>query len=294
MKRRGCGALVLAALIVGSTSGAAGQRLLDLDARAGAGPDVLARGPIAVFWNPAAVARGDTRYEVLAVDVRAPESTGLGGLALAGTARLDDLTTVGLGYQHAAVAGIRRTTTSPLSDEGEIDVSEDVFNLILARQLAESADVGVLIRYGHIAEIAGGQASVDVGAGVHVRPSQPWIAEAGAAIAVADDGANWLTGVALEPPLELPDWRLLARYGLEGSYRVHGLTHRIAASATWTERATVEVGWVAEPGAEGHTLTPVLGASFRLERYQVGVLRESLANGLGAIYSFRFAVQFGE
>ena len=119
-----------AALVCGAAPPAAGQRLLDLEPRTSAGAEAAVAGAAAVFWNPAGIGALSRRAEASVVDVRGPESTGLGGLAFAAALRLDDRTTLALGFQHAGIEGIERTSDSPLPGLGEgiIDLSEDVLS----------------------------------------------------------------------------------------------------------------------------------------------------------------------
>ena len=133
---------VVAGLVVGGPGGpAVAQRLLDWPIRAGAGSEALLAGAASAFWNPAGVVPDGSRGEALVLDLKGPSAVGIGGVAVAGVV-VPWRGVVGfLGYNHLAVAGIRRTEDSPLADSlaPEIDVSEDRVVVGAARALGEAA-----------------------------------------------------------------------------------------------------------------------------------------------------------
>jgi hypothetical protein len=81
-------------------------------------------------------------------------------------------------------------------------------------------------------------------------------------------------------------------YGLSGSPSHEGVSHRIGASATWGGRLRVLAGVAGEPDVAGRTWEPVIGAVVSVQRYSVGILREQLANGIGAVHTFRLGLAF--
>lgn len=276
---------------------AAAQRVLDVPLRTGVGADALARGPVAVFWNPGSLGLPSGRGEALVVDARGPTATGLDGVALAGVYRLNDRTAVSGGFLHTGIDDIERTTTSPLPEDGAtpIDLSEITFGIAAQRQLAASAAVGAVVRYTRAAEVVGGNDILAFGAGFRLAaPARSGFRPSVGAAAVLDrDGTDWFAGASVEQAIgPSARWVADAEYGVRGSPRFDGLEHRLAVSGTFRERVRVGAGIAVEPGADGRTIEPAGSVSLVISRYVVGLVREQLPNGLGAVHQFRFSVSF--
>ena len=272
------------------------QRVLDLPLRTTAGADALASGPLAVFWNPAAIRVASARGEVTVVDVRGPQETGLAAFAVAGTWDLDPRTTLAVGFQHVGIDDIEETTTSPLPASGGsslIEVAENVFAVAATHRAGEAVAIGAGVQYVRTAAALGGEDAVEIGAGAIVRPALPLSPRVGAAARIDDEGATWNAGIELAPAAaRAGGWVFRGAWGAGGSPRFHGIAHRVSAAADWTDRVSVSAGIAGEPGAAGRTWEPVASASLRLTRYTVSVLREDLPNGFGAVHAFRLSVAF--
>jgi hypothetical protein len=271
------------------------QRVLEMPARTGAGADALARGPIAVFWNPGAADAFTSRAEVTIMDVRGPAATGLDGTVLAAALRLDERTTLLLGYQNLRIDDIQRTTTSPLAEDGAapLDLGENLFGAAAVRALGPRIAVGAGVQYLRGADAVGGDNAIEIGAGVSARLEHALRPRIGASVRTAEDGTFWTAGLELTPVgLERGDWSLGANYGASGSPQYHGLSHRVAASAVWRDLADLSVGVAGEPGLGGHTWDAVAGVAVRFGHFTVGVLRENLPNGIGAVHAFRLTTVF--
>jgi hypothetical protein len=285
----------IALLLAGSAAPASAQRVLDLPMRAGAGADALAAGAIAVFWNPGSLGIPANRAEALIMDVEGPASTALDGIGLAGIYRLDERTAVAAGFQHVGVRDIEQTTTSPLPDDGAIplDISENAFHFAAIRILRSGMGVGASVQYTRTADVLGGDDVVALGAGFRYALSAPLAPIVAASIRFDDSNTDWFLGAGVEHEVgSTGDWTAGGEYGLAGSGRYSGLAHRIAAMASWQHRVRVSAGIAGEPGVEGRTWDPVMGASVQLSRYVVSVMRENLANGIGAVHTFRFNIIF--
>jgi hypothetical protein len=283
-----------AALTVSIASRLSAQRILDLPMRAGPGADALATGPLAVFWNPGSIGMPGGRGEALVLDVRGPASTGLDGVGLAGIVRLDPRTVVGFGFQHVGISDIEETTTSPLTSDGAVplDISENAFHFAALRVLGSGIGVGASVQYTRAADIGGGNDVVGLGAGFRYalrEGSGPTIA---GGLRFEDSNTDWYAGIAMRRPIRTGDWAVGADWGVAGSGRYAGVSHRLAASAVWQDRMNVGAGLAGEPGEEGRTWNPALGVSLQLSRYRIGVLREQLANGIGAVHTFRLDLAF--
>ncbi|MCI0435324.1 MAG: hypothetical protein L0271_17035 [Gemmatimonadetes bacterium] len=289
------GLLTLTLVLALQPGAAQAQRVLDLPPRTTAGPDAILRGPIAVFWNPAGIGIDTGRGEAAIVDLRGPSITGLGAFGLAATWNLDERTALAAGYQHIGIDGIEETTTSPLPPSGGaslIDISENIFAIAASRRAGARATIGAGVQYVRGAGITGGENVVGIGAGAEVRPELPLEPQLGAAVNVDDEGTTWTGAVEISPIRPRGDWSLHAAWGAGGSPRFHGVSHRAAARADWSDRIAVAAGVSGEPGADGRTWDPLASISLRITRYTVSVMREELPNGFGAVHALRLSVRF--
>ena len=84
--------------------------------------------------------------------------------------------------------------------------------------------------------------------------------------------------------------RLRAGYGARGGEKL-ALEHRVGATIDWRRTIAVTGGVMTADTGE-RSWEPVMGASLRVSRYELGVLRELLANDFGAAYSFRLRFGF--
>jgi hypothetical protein len=112
---------------------------------------------------------------------------------------------------------------------------------------------------------------------------------AAVAVLTRTDGVRWSGGV----DFALPEARELSGhigYGVRGGEDLPGPEHRVGLTATWRGLVSASVGVMNGTGGEGRVWEPTLGASLHVNRYELGVLRESLANDFGAAYSFRLRV----
>jgi len=276
---------------------ASAQRVLDLPLRLGAGADALASGPIAVFLNAASIGMPAGQADVLILDVRGPSPTGLDGVGIAGLYRLDERTSVAVGFQHAGIGDILQTTTSPLVEEGAVpfDLSENALSIAAQRLAGTRTAIGASFRYTRASEIVGGDDVIAIGAGFRHAPG--FLAAFSPAIAAGtfldEDGVDWFAGLGMERLAGVDSaWAAGMQYGARGSPRFNGIEHRIGATGSWRERVSGSVGAVVAPGVESRTVEPVGGVDLRLHRYILGIAREQLPNELGAVYQFRFSVSF--
>ena len=285
----------LAATSLLFASPADAQRLLQLDPRVSAASEAVITGSAAVFWNPASIMVLERRAEATVIEVRAPESTGLGGMAASVSVRLDSLTAVALGFVHVGIDGIERTSESPLPGqaEGTFDLAEDVLSAAVTRQVREGLVFGLGLHYIRAADVDRIDDAFELGAGVDYRSSLPLTPTFAFAMRLEEDRAAWLAGIELTPIRE-PDgeWLVTASYGAAGGGHRRDVGHRVAAGAHWNERIAVSAGFAGDPDGDGVSWAPVASAELRLSRYGLGVLRESLPNDFGAVYALRFTVQF--
>ena len=280
------------------TGTAAGQRVFDdWPVRTGAGPDALLRGVEAVYWNPAAIGTHSHRWEGFIADQRTPDVIGVGGFAVAGAWRLDARTTIAAGYQHFGIDDIGETSESPLPDDGispTFSIAEDQLHFGAAHALSDALRAGAGFRYDRSNESGFHESTTSLVAGFVYAPMagslERFEPAAGATLFARSGGVRWSGGVDFALPA-LPNVASRLGYGVRGGDGMPGLEHRVGVTATWRELLTASLGAMSADAGEGRSWEATLGASLRVNRYELGVLRESLSNDFGAAYSFR--LRFG-
>jgi len=286
-----------AALLLASASPGSAQRLLEWPVRTAPGAEALVGGAAAAFWNPAAAAGPAAwRGEAMALDIEGSEAVGIRGVALAGSVRLGERTVVVGGYNHLGIPDIPYTEDSPAPSplRPSIDVGGDLFTLGAAREVASSWWVGGTLRYWR--ESAGTfhrDAGMGAGIGFAYHATGPFRPSLGAAVFTGRAEPRWLVGTEVSAPaVGAREWRLSLGYGVAGAEAPRTVAHRISATSRWADVVTLAAGVDLEPDPGFAAVEPVVAASVRLGRYQIGVLREEIANGFGAAYYYRFHVTF--
>ena len=261
--------------------------------RTSAGPDALQRGVEAVYWNPAGIHTRTYRGEALIADQRTPEAIGVGGFGAALAWRLDARTTIGAGYQRVSIDDIGETSESPLPDPGipaTFSIGEDQLSLGASHLLNNVVSVGAGFRYDRSDEAGFSQNTTSLIAGLLVRPTlsalQRFTPSAGASVIGHRDGVRWSGGVDFALPL-VRDFDTRIGYGARGGEGFQAPEHRLGVTASWRALASATVG--AMTGGQG-VWELTLGGSLRFKRYELGVLREALANDFGSAYAFRLRV----
>jgi hypothetical protein len=117
----------------------------------------------------------------------------------------------------------------------------------------------------------------------HLEGFQPAV---GGSILARDGGVRWSGGVDFALPA-ITDIGSRVGYGIRGGDGMPGLEHRVGLTATWRQMLTASIGAMSAAAGEGRSWEATLGASLRVNRYELGILRESLSNDFGAAYSFR-------
>lgn len=306
MRRAAHAALAVLCGMLSTSVPASAQRLLDdWLVRTGVGPMALQAGPTAVFWNPALVAQQATRGSAVLLQLLAPEGTGVDVVAVSGGWRLDERTTVAAGFEHFGIEGVEFTETSPEAF-WELDLGQDLFAAAVSRRMSERLWVGANAHYlrssAHLdAGCAGGAFSdvkceprdrLSVGLGARWALPLPIPAVAAGYAHNEEQRTLWGAGVEVAPKLPLQDWAGALRLGAGGGRAASGITARGAVAATWRNAVEVAAGVVAEPDARQRQWEPELSATFRVYRYELGVVREWLPNSFGTVHTFRFGVTF--
>jgi hypothetical protein len=299
-----CSILSLLATMLGTlVAPLSGQSLLDWAIRSSAGADAVVLGVPAVFWNPAGVSAGAYKAEGMLISMRTPDdAVGLTGIAGAIAARLERIT-IGASYTHFGIDEITRTESSPVEATDEFSLGEDHFGLAASLNLSPALTFGASARYvrdnlDETDEVIG------LAAGFLYRKTAPVNIRLGAYAMNEADEIAWNAGAQLELPAWLgPSYRLAASYGLSwvrnrassdsNVDEASLMAQRGAVNLEWRERASVSAGLAREGRSEEADWEPVLAATLRFNRYTLGVVRETLTNGLGATYSFRLQLGIG-
>jgi hypothetical protein len=271
------------------------QRLLDLPARTTASADALIIGASAILWNPAGVAQLAGTGEASVIDVRGPESIGIGAFAAAAAVRVARRTSIAIGFQHTGTEEIQRTGSTPLPEGGvsSFHIGEDLWAVGGAWQPVPSIALGANLRYTRTAIVVRDRSVVEFAGGFHFRPTIPFAPVFAAAAITQEDGTAWMAGMELTPYGGAGhNWSWRTSWGVARAPLQHRISHRAAGSASWRERITLSAGMQGEPSADGMTWQPAGAISVRINRYRLGVLREELPNSFGAFHSFHFAVSF--
>lgn len=232
-----------------------------------------------------------TRQEVWIAHVDGPDATGIRGLAAAGALDLPLGLRGAVGYWHLGIPDIPRTTDSPRPEPGDLQVTEDVGVVALARDLLAPAGLGGSLYFvrGEAAGVVRTRVLGDVG--FHLHPALPLRPRFGLSLRGLGGDPTLLGGMEITLP-SLVDSRVPLRlgYGMQTRRDSRSPVQRLSVRASWedvfhvgiaTTRFGAQDGWV-----------PLWMVGTNIGRYSFSVLRESLANGFGAVHYFRLAVGF--
>lgn len=279
--------------VLGWTRPAAAQRLIDWPIRTTVGAEAVEGGATAAFWNPATAGLMTGRGQAFLMDMEGFRDSGLGGVAVAGAARLPGDVAMAVGFSHLGVGPIGLTTTSPADSLGEVNIAEDLFAFGAARSLPHDLWIGVAAQYSRASSVANNRGEFGLGTGLAWTPGisvQPVLA---ASVLTRQGATEWLAGVAVNRLLEPVDGlKIGASYGMSGGAEKLGIGHRAALSVHWRDLIGAAAGMVGEPGSTGTTWSLIMGANLQLGRYGLSVLREGIPNGFGAAYYYQLRVAF--
>ncbi len=271
------------------------QRLLDWPIRTGIEADAVATGPAAAFWNPAgAGGGGEERGQAFLEDIEGYRESGLGGVALGGSIRLQEGFYLAAGFSHLGVGPIPLTGSSPADQTGEINVTEDLLGVAAARDLGGGVWVGVGGQYARSDDAYSARSRTSLGTGLAWRPPARGLEPVvGASIWSRGGGAEWNAGAGLGHILEPVDGLLLgASYGVSDDAGPLGPSHRVSATARWNRLLGLSAGVQGDDGADGLSWSPIVSGDLQLGRYRLAVIREGIANGFGAAYYYQIHVEF--
>ena len=255
-------------------------------------PEAVLDGAQAVFWNPGALAAGiASGREVWIVHVDGPDVTGVRGVAAAGVADLPLGVRAGVGYWHLGIQDIPRTTDSPETDPGELSVAEDVAVVSGARVIARNLGVGGALRFARSTVGALDRSRVEGELGLHLQTRHPWRPSLGIMVSGLGGTVSGLAGAEVSTPA-LASGRLPIQfgYGVKTGSKWEPAAHRLAIRGSWMEQIHGGVGLSYLGSRNGWVRLWMLGID--VGRYSLGIMREGLANGFGAIHFYRAAIRF--
>jgi hypothetical protein len=290
------GAAVALALGVASPLAAQAPELALLWRVAGstlAVPAPLERGPTAVFWNPAAVYEAAGLSAGLEV-LHASDVVSLSGLLGAVAYRLGDVASIGISGGRMSVANLVRTTTSPVSEEGDIPVYAQFVGVGAGTGIGPLT-AGAQVRFHDTRLDTRAENGVTVDVGVHVRPTSALTIGAASQFGYVDLAGRATTGyfgAAEYRAVAGPVWGapafIIGRYGVEvRNSGVPGhvdVEHVVSAGLSLAARLRVDLALRRESAYGAGEWRPVLGISFRAGRYLVAVARGNGLNDVGATY----------
>lgn len=283
-------ALALLATLPPTPSG--GQVIFDWPLRASPQPETVLTGGGAVFWNPGSLVEGvGTEEEIWLLHVDGPDVTGVRGVAAAGVVDLPGGMRGGIGYRHLGIQDIPRTTTSPEPVPGEIDVAEDQAVLVLAKGIGLRTGIGGALRFQRGAAGREARSQMEVEVGIHHRSGLPLTPRFGAVLKSLGGEMELLGGAEISlPPLSTSRIPLYAGYGFQTDGGIEPTGHRFSFRGSWKDQLHAGMGLSYLGEEDGWTPLWMVGGE--VGRFSLAVLRESLANGFGAIHFFHAAVRF--
>jgi hypothetical protein len=259
-------------------------------------PGVVADGPTAAFWNPTAL-YGGLRPSLALDAFQTPEVVNVGGVLIGAGMGLGGRVGVGLLAGRMSVGELIRTTSSPVSVEGEIPVYSQFAGAAVAAGTGPlRAGVSLLV---HDARLDGlDEQGVTVDVGVRVTPVAGLViggaTHLGSDVVTGGPAAEYLLGAEYGfgiPPVLGMDGRLFARGGV--TLREAGGGDGLGSVGLLLARALlIDAGVIWAGGYGTGTWQPVLGVAFRAGSYRVGIARGNGAGGTGG--SFRVTLAVGE
>jgi len=282
----------VAALALLSPAGAEGQAIFNWPLRAATQPEAVLTGAGAVFWNPGSlVPEVGTGQEVWILHVDGPDATGVRGVAASGVVDLPLGLRGGFGYSHLGIQDIPRTTTSPHPEAGEVNIGEDVAVLALARNTSDRTGIGGGFRFQRGAVGRDSKSRVVGEVGIHHQSKLPFTPRFGLVLRGLGGEIKTLGGIELSlPPLASSRIPIRVGYGLQAEDGLDSVDHRISLRGSWMDQLHLGAGLSYLGEENGWTSLWMLGVD--VDRYSLSVLRESLANGFGAVHYFRASLRF--
>jgi hypothetical protein len=253
-----------------------------------ASPAALERGPTGVFWNPAAVR--DAGGLAGGVEVlHTPEVVNLSGVLAALTYRLGRVASVGVGAGRVSVGDLVRTTSSPISEGGEIPVYAQFLGVVAGTSVGPAA-LGAQLRLHDARLDARAENGVTLDVGFRIEGLGPFAVAAATHFATPQLQKRATTDYFMAGECRIGTshvWGapavVIARYGLD----VRGtgaIEQNLSGGLAFGDRLRVDAGFQREAAYDRSNWRFAMGLAFRAGRYVIAATRGSGINDVGATY----------
>lgn len=251
-------------------------------------PAALETGPTGAFWNPTAILEGDG-LRVGLQTVQTPDVLGLTALLAAISQRIGRQLGVGVVFARVQVGDLVRTTTSPVSQEGDIPVYEQLVGLALGTEFGGVRTAAML--RAHDARFDLVRASgLTLDLGVYARPNDRLRIAATSQFVPADFSnrrtERYYVGGEYRA-VRFSAWgtptSVSLRYGATLRDR-RDLEHSVGVGLGLGLGVTVDSGFQYEQAFGDDAWRFVLAVGLRAGRYSVIAARGGGIEGLGANY----------
>jgi hypothetical protein len=251
-------------------------------------PAALERGPTGVFWNPAAVA--DVPGLAGGVEaLQTPEAVNLSGILGTLTYRIGPAASFGVTAGRVSVGDLVRTSTSPISEEGEIQVFAQFLGAVAGTSAGPLA-VGAQLRL-HDARLDALSADgVTLDLGFRVDSIGPFVVAAATHFASPRLARRPTTDYFAGAECRVGTSRVwgapavvIARYGV-GVRASGGVEHAVSGGLAFGHRLRVDAGFQRETAYDRTAWRFAMGLAFRAGRYVIAANRGAGLQDVGATY----------
>jgi hypothetical protein len=257
-------------------------------------PAALGSEPTAAFWNPAAVVA--SRGPAFTAEIfQTPDVVNVSAVLLGASYALDRHLSVGMLAGRLSVGDLVRTTTSPASDVGDIQVYSQFAGTAVGLKVGP-VELGVttLLHDARLDGDAVGGFTVDLGLRFEPLPRLVLGAAThmGDPLATHGDASQFVAGASYAhqvAPLFGLGADVLFRYGL--TLRASGgAEHLASAGLLLLRRLAIDGGVIWSEGYGTGAWQPLLGLAFRAGAYHVGIARGNGVADVGAAYRVTLGV----
>ncbi len=262
--------------------------LWDVAATTLARPAALELGATGAFWNPAATLEG-SGLQIGIQTVDTPEPLGLSAVIAAVTEAIGSQVGVGLVFGRVQVSDLVRTSTSPISDGGDIPVYEQLVGLAMGAEFGPMRTAAILRAHdARFDLIHASGLTADIGTSIQATPHLRLAASSQFVPANLANRRTERYHAGLEYQLSpFAAWgtpaQVALRYGGQLRER-RDLEHFFGLGLTLGQRVSLDTGLHYERAFGNDALRFVFAIGVRSGRYAVVAARGGGLEGVGANY----------